>query len=156
MVICQGLGSVSILGSNLYWPEREPTKMGDLLLVTFVLGLSCWNVSFRWGARLRDHSSSSSARDAIVRKEISCDADAGYNSVRTLDRIRDMRKSARALDSLVNSPGRVGKKPFSVTYSSSASTGYSQCTSSSLKSLGRPRWAADRLYKVSRAAWVVR
>jgi hypothetical protein len=80
-----------------------------------------------------------------VRREISCDEDAGYSSVRTFARIRERRKRARALDNFVNSPGRVGRKPFSVTYSSSASTGYSQCTSSSLRNLGRPRWAADKL-----------
>lgn len=113
--------------------------MGDLLLVTFVLGLSCWKVSLRCGARLVVHSSRSSDSEEIVRKEISCVADEGYNSASTLDRMRDSRKRASALDSLVDSPGRVGRNPFSVTYSSSASTGYSQCTSSSRRSLGRPR-----------------
>jgi hypothetical protein len=98
---------------------------------------------------LFDQASSSSAKESIVRNEMSCVVEAGYNSVRTFDKIRDMRKSARALESLVNSPGRVGKKPFSVTYSSSASTGYSQCTSSSLISLGRPRCAAEMLLVVS-------
>lgn len=92
-----------------------------------------------------DQSSKSSASDATVRNEMSCDAEAGYNSVSTFDRMRVMRKRANALESLVYSPGKVGKNPFSVTYSSSASTGYSQCTSSSRMSLGRPRWAADRL-----------
>jgi hypothetical protein len=121
------------------------TNTGALLLVTFVLGLSCANVSLRCGARFCDHSSRSSASDAMVRKEMSCEADAGYSSARTFDRMRVMRKRANALESLVNSPGKVGKKPFSVTYSSSASTGYSQCTSSSLMSLGRPRWAAEML-----------
>jgi hypothetical protein len=96
-------------------------------------------VSLRWGARFFDQSSSSSASDATVRKEISWADDAGYNSVRTFARMRVMRKRASALDSLVYSPGRVGRKPFSVTYSSSASAGYSQCTSSSLMSFGRPR-----------------
>jgi hypothetical protein len=121
------------------------TRIGDLLLVTLVLGLSCAKVSLRCGARFLDQSSSSSASDATVRNEMSWDADVGYNSVRTFDRMRLMRNRANALESLVYSPGKVGKKPFSVTYSSSASTGYSQCTSSSLMSLGRPRCAADKL-----------
>jgi hypothetical protein len=125
------------------------TKIGALLLVTLVLGLSCANVSLRCGARFLDQSSSSSASEAMVRNEMSCDADAGYSSVSTFDRMRVMRKRASALESLVYSPGNVGKNPFSVTYSSSASTGYSQCTSSSLMSLGRPRWAADRLQDIS-------
>jgi hypothetical protein len=61
--------------------------------------------------------------------------------------MRHARKSARALEILVDSPGRVGKKPFSVTYSSSASTGYSQCTSSSFMSLGNPSCAAEKLQR---------
>jgi hypothetical protein len=126
------------------------TSTGALLLVTFVLGLSCANVSLRCGARFCDHSSSSSASNVMVRKEMSCEADAGYSSMRTFDRIRVMRKRASALESLVNSPGKVGKKPFSVMYSSSASTGYSHCTSSSLMSLGKPRWAAEMLQKGKR------
>lgn len=123
--------------------------MGDLLPVTFVLGLSCAKVSLRCGARLVIHSSRSSESEDIVRKEISCAADAGYSSASTLERMRDSRKRAKALDSFVDSPGRVGRKPFSVTYSSSASTGYSQCTSSSLRSLGRPRCAAEKLQSIS-------
>jgi hypothetical protein len=115
------------------------TKIGALLLVTLVLGLSCAKVSLRCGARFVDHSSNSSASNAMVRNEMSYDADAGYSSVRTFDRMRVMRKRASALESLVYSPGKVGKNPFSVTYSSSASTGYSQCTSSSRMSFGRPR-----------------
>ena len=122
------------------------TKTGARLLVTLVLGLSCAKVNLRWGARFFDHSSRSSAIDAMVRKETSYVADAGYSSVRARDRIRVMRKRASALESLVYSPGRVGRKPFSVMYSSSASTGYSQCTSSSRMSLGRPRWAAEKLW----------
>jgi hypothetical protein len=123
--------------------------MGDLLLVTLVLGLSCANMSLRWGARLVIHSSRSSESEVMVRKDMSCATDAGYNSASTLERIRDRRNRARALESLVDSPGSVGKNPFSVTYSSSASTGYSQCTSSSLKSFGRPRCAAEKLDRVS-------
>jgi hypothetical protein len=52
--------------------------------------------------------------------------DVGYNSAKALERMRHRRNSASALESLVDSPGRVGRNPFSVTYSSSASTGYSQ------------------------------
>lgn len=127
MIECGGMPrTVRVLKPVLHRIERGHTKIGDLLLVTFALGLSWMNVSLRWGARLTCQSSSSSARAAMVRKEMSWEAEAGYSSVSTLDRIRAMRNSARALESLVNSPGRVGKKPFSVTYSSSASTGYSQ------------------------------
>lgn len=102
------------------------TRMGALLLVTLVLGLSCANVNLRWGARLFCHSSSSSAREATVRNERSCVDDVGYSSAKVLERMRQRRNRASALESLVDSPGRVGRKPFSVTYSSSASTGYSQ------------------------------
>jgi hypothetical protein len=125
------------------------TRIGALLLVTFVLGLSCAKVSLRCGARFFDHSSSSSASAATLRNDMSCELDAGYSSARTFDRMRVMRKRASALESFVNSPGKVGRNPFSVTYSSSASAGYSQYTSSSRMSLGRPRWAADKLAKVS-------
>ena len=62
----------------------------------------------------------------MVRKDISYDAEAGYKSAMTFARMRDALNRASALDTLVYSPGRVGKKPFSVMYSSSASTGYSQ------------------------------
>lgn len=76
VMIGKRLGYVSFgLQYKLKWVGH--TRIGDLLLVTFVLGLSCWKVSFRCGARLLDHSSSSSAREAMVRKEISCDAAAG-------------------------------------------------------------------------------
>jgi len=135
--------------SNISWAQLVITRMGDLLLVTLVLGLSCWNVSLRCGARLCNQSSRSSASEAMARKEISWVAEAGYRSERTLEKIRVTRNKARALDILVDSPGKLGRKPFSVTYSSSASTGYSQCTSSSLMSLGRPRCAAEKLTRVS-------
>jgi hypothetical protein len=100
--------------------------MGALLLVTFVLGLSCAKVNLRCGAKLFDQASSSSASDDTVRNEMSCVTEAGYSSARALERMRESRKRANALESLVDSPGRVGRNPFSVTYSSSASTGYSQ------------------------------
>ena len=121
------------------------TRIGALLLVTFVLGLSCAKVNLRCGAMLFCHSSSSSAKDATVRSEMSRVDEAGYSSAKALERMRDTRKRASALESLVDSPGRVGRYPFSVMYSSSASTGYSQWTSSSLIIFGRPRCAADKL-----------
>lgn len=60
--------------------------------------------------------------------------------------MRAARNRASALDSLVDSPGSVGWKPRSVTYSSSASAGYSQLTSSSLICFGRPSETAVKLW----------
>lgn len=57
--------------------EEKRTKIGALLLVTFVLGLSWRKVSLRWGARLLDQASNSSARAPIVRKDMSCVVEAG-------------------------------------------------------------------------------
>src|ERR1700710_730758 len=63
--------------------------------------------------------------------------------------MRAARKRARALDNRVNSPGHGALKPVSSTYSSSASTGYSPWTSSSLSCFGSPRVTAEKLAKVS-------
>lgn len=62
----------------------------------------------------------------MVRKDTSYEAEAGYRSVMTFARMRAALNRARALETFVYSPGSVGRKPFSVMYSSSASTGYSQ------------------------------
>ena len=64
--------------------------------------------------------------------------------------MRVARKRAKALDKRVDSPGRVGWKPFSVTYSSSVSDGYSAWTSASLSSLGKPSVAAVKLARLVR------
>ena len=61
---------------------------------------------------------------------------------------RARRNKARALESLVDSPGRAAWNPRSETFSSSISDGYSVWMSSSLSNLGRPRVAADKLVAV--------
>ena len=67
----------------------------------------------------------------------------------TLERMRASLNSASALESFVDSPGRVGWKPCSFTFSSSTSAGSSVSMSSSLSSFGSPRDIAAKLDCVS-------
>lgn len=105
--------------------EDGHTRNGDRLPMILVLGLSCANCSLRCDGKLLSHAFSSSFSDPIFWIDKSSECDAGYSSSSTLARIRLPRKSAKALASLVDSPGRVGWKPRSETFSSSMSTGYS-------------------------------
>merc|ERR1711977_368393 len=76
----------------------------------------------------------------------------------TFARMRAALNRASALDTLVYSPGSVGRNPFSVMYSSSASTGYSQWTSTSLTDRGSPSCAAvkqSRVYRVQNNFFLV-
>jgi len=76
---------------------------------------------------------------------ISYPVPARYKFSRALFRTLDAENRARALESRVDSPGSVGKKPDSVTFSSSASSGYSTLISSSRRRTGRPVAAAANL-----------
>jgi hypothetical protein len=66
--------------------------------------------------------------------ERSCDGFAGYSFCRIFERILEARNRARALEILDDWPGRVGRYPFSSTYSSSMATGYSVSISESWRS----------------------
>ena len=125
--------------------KQALTRSGDRLLVTLVLGLSCENSRRRWGGKLRDHSSSWPATERIFETKISYPRPAGYRFSSVLFRILEAENSASALESRVDSPGRVGRKPDSVTFSSSTSSGYSILISSSRKRTGRPVSAAANL-----------
>lgn len=60
-----------------------------------------------------------------------------------------MRNRARALEILVNSPGRAGEKPCSLMFSSSTSAGYSVLISQSRRSMGMPVEAEANLERIS-------
>jgi hypothetical protein len=60
-----------------------------------------------------------------------------------------MRNRARALEILVNSPGKAGEKPCSLIFSSSTSAGYSVVISQSRSSIGMPVEAEANLDNVS-------
>lgn len=128
-----------------YTVNRELTISGDRLPVTSVEGLSATKLSLRCWGNFSDQSSSSEPRADNCCSDNSCEVAAGYTFSRTLARMREARNNASALDKRVYSPGKVGWKPFSVTYSSSVSEGYSAWMSSSLRSLGRPSIAAEKL-----------
>ena len=130
---------------NFHQSYKPPTNSGERLDITPVDGLSFSNRSRRWGASSEDQISSSSCSSAILRKESSWDVFAGYSCFKIRERTLDSLNSAKAEDNFVDSPGNVGRKPFSDTYSSSASTGSSQCVSISVRRVGSPRWAAEKL-----------
>jgi hypothetical protein len=73
------------------------------------------------------------------------EADAGRRWSNARDRILQILKSARALEILVNSPGRVGDDPCSVRFSSSTSAGYSALMSDSRSKVGQPEEAEINL-----------
>src|SRR5690606_30132123 len=101
--------------------------------------------NFRCGGRFFCHSSNSAARERTVDIGISYDGSDGYNFSKTLFRILDTENRASALDTRVDSPGKVGRYSVSVTFSSSTSVGYSTRMSSSRSKTGSPVKAAENL-----------
>lgn len=63
--------------------------------------------------------------------------------------MRATRNKAKALESRVDSPGKVDWNPLSETFSSSISNGYSASMSFSFISFGSPSKAAEKLQRFS-------
>jgi hypothetical protein len=124
----------------------ELTMRGDRLEMTPVLGLSISNRKLKCGASCSVHSSKSCCNSSILRNDTACEVAAGYTFRRIVESIRANLNSASPEESLVDSPGMIVRNPVSVTYSSSASAGYSQCTSPSAKRVGKPRCAEEKLW----------
>lgn len=129
------------------------TKSGDRLLVTLVLGLSWENSRRRWEGRCLTHSSSWPATERSFETAISYPPSEGYTCSKALFKILDAANSAIELEMRVDSPGRVGKNPVSVTFSSSISSGYSVRIPSSRSRTGRPVKAAVKLDMVRHMLW---
>lgn len=130
---------------KIYTTFLRLTRRADRFPVTSVDGLSCTNVSLRFGGNCSDHSFNSFSKAIMVFNERSLDVFAGYRLCKTFERIREAQKSARALDIFDDSPGNVGRYPRSSTYSSSMGSGYSVSMSESCSNWGRPMDAAEKL-----------